>query len=61
MSSNLLTTDQVANIHGVTRGSVIKWIADGHLKAKKVGRDYLIKKEDAEAYERRPITGRPTK
>lgn len=61
MSNNLLTTDQVATIHGVTRGSVIKWIADGYLKAEKVGRDYLIKKEDAESYERRPITGRPTK
>jgi len=60
-NKTLLTTDQVAKIHKVTRGSVIKWITDGHLKAKKFGRDYLVTKEEANSYVRRPITGRPMK
>jgi len=57
----LLTTDQVAEMHGVTRGSVIKWITEGHLKAEKIGRDYLINEVDAKEHVRRPITGRPPK
>jgi len=61
VEKKLLTTDQVAEIHGVTRGSVIKWIMDGHLKAEKFGRDYLITPEEANSYVRRPITGRPMK
>lgn len=61
MGTNRLTTEQVATMHGVTRGSVIKWINEGHLAAEKFGRDYMVKEKDAKAYQRRPITGRPTK
>jgi excisionase family DNA binding protein len=56
-----LTTDQVAKIHTVSRGSVIKWIANGDLEAVKLGRDYLVRTSAAENYKRKPITGRPRK
>jgi len=56
-----LTTDEVAELHGVSRGNVIHWITAGDLQAVKVNQIWLIKKEDAENYERRPIPGRPKK
>lgn len=56
-----LTTQAVAKMHGVTRGTVNNWIKNKWIKARKVGRDYLIEKTDAQQYKRRPITGRPKK
>jgi excisionase family DNA binding protein len=61
MEERLLTTEEVAKIHGVTRGAVVKWIASGHMDAEKVGRDYLVRESDAITYKRRPKTGRPPK
>lgn len=61
MSEHLLTTREVATLHGVTPGTVINWIRNEWLMAEKRGRDYMIKESDAKRYQRRPITGRPKK
>ena len=59
MPQGFLTTDEVAAIHGVSRGCVVQWIKSGDLEAEKVGPIYLIKEKDAQEYKRRPIPGRP--
>lgn len=56
-----MTTQEVADYHGVSRGCVMHWITDKSLPATKVSKIWLIKKEDAEAYKRKPIPGRPKK
>ena len=54
-----LTTQEVAEMHGVTRGRVVQWIQEGGLPAEKVQQIWLVKEEDAKNYKRRPIPGRP--
>lgn len=61
MLPGYLTTEQVAEMHQVTRSSVVLWIQNGYLKATKVNQIWLIKEKDAKKYKRRPITGRPKK
>lgn len=58
-----LTTAEVAEMHGVTRGCVVQWIQqeDDPLPAKKFNQVWMIKESDARAYNRKPITGRPRK
>jgi len=56
-----LTTADVAEMHGVSRGRVVQWIHEGILKAEKVQQIWLIRKEIAKNFVRRPITGRPRK
>lgn len=60
MPKGYLTTEQVADLHGVSRGCVVQWITSGDLKAEKVNQIYLIKESDAKSYKRKPITGRPS-
>lgn len=60
MLNGYLTTQEVADMHEVSRNSVIKWIEKGDLAAEKIpGTAYMIKEEDAKAYVRKPKTGRP--
>lgn len=59
MIKGYLTTQQVADLHGVTKGRVVQWIQEGELPAEKVNQIWLIKVEDAKNYERKPIPGRP--
>jgi len=47
---NALTTTQVAELIGIAPNSVRVAILRGNLRAVKHGRDWLIRKEDAEAY-----------
>lgn len=61
MSRDLMTTQQVADLHGVTRGRVVQWIQNGDLPAKKFNQVWMIYREDAENYSRKPIPGRPAK
>lgn len=42
----MLTTKQVAELFGLTRGRIIQLIHGGVIKAKKWGRDYMIREED---------------
>ena len=53
-----LTTHQAAERLGVSVRRVRQYIEDGRLKARKVGRDYLISKRSLEAFHRLP-SGRP--
>lgn len=58
MPEGYITTEEVAKIHGVTKGRVTQWIREGKLVAEK-STGYLIKEEDALAFNPPPITGRP--
>lgn len=60
-AKDCITTQEVADMHGVSRGAVMHWITDGHLKATKFGRDWFVYRQDAINYIRRPKTGRPRK
>lgn len=42
----LVTTTEAAKILGISRIAVFKQIQSGRLPAKKIGRNYLIKRED---------------
>jgi len=46
MDKNLLSTVDAANILGISRQAVFKKIKSGEIKAKKVGRNFIIAKED---------------
>ena len=46
VSKNLLSTTEVAEILGISRQAVLKKIASGELKAKKVGKKYFINRQD---------------
>jgi excisionase family DNA binding protein len=50
----VLTTQQAADVLGVTRRRVRQMIAQGTLPALKFGRDYQIREGDAEALRDRP-------
>lgn len=53
-----MTTNAAALELQVSRSAVLKAIDDGRLKGKKVGRDYLIEREEVERYRReRKLTG----
>jgi excisionase family DNA binding protein len=41
-----LTTDEIAEALRVHKVTVVRWIREGKLKAKKVGRRWLIKESD---------------
>jgi excisionase family DNA binding protein len=58
----MLTTQQAAQLAGVARITILKWIERGHLPATKYGRDWLIDERDLDAYRQSPKTlGRPRK
>ena len=53
-----MTTNAAAARLRVSRSAIQKAINDGRLKARMVGRDYLIEAEEVERYEReRKLTG----
>ncbi|MFA4815420.1 MAG: helix-turn-helix domain-containing protein [Candidatus Gracilibacteria bacterium] len=43
---DLLTTSEVASLLGISRIAVFKQIQSGILPARKIGRNYVIKRED---------------
>jgi excisionase family DNA binding protein len=49
-----LTTQQAGTILGVSAQRVLALIRDGRLPAAKVGRDWLIARQDLEKFEKRP-------
>ena len=60
-----MTTNTAAHELQVSRSAVLKAIGDDRLAAEKVGRDYLIERDELERYRReRKLTGprkqRPT-
>lgn len=55
----MLTTTEAADLMGITPRRVRALISAGRLPAKKVGRDWQIRRSDARTLERRP--GRPRK
>ena len=54
--SELFTCDQVAERYGVKPLTVWDWIRKKKLPAIKLGRDYRIRQEDIEAFERERMT-----
>jgi excisionase family DNA binding protein len=46
MDKNLFTTGEVAKILGISRVAVFKKIKSGEIKAKKVGRNFIIEKKN---------------
>lgn len=58
-----LTTPEVAELLGVSAARVRQFILDDRLRARRVGRDWLIRRADADRFARqpRPRTGRPRK
>lgn len=49
-----LTTQQAGDLLGVSAQRVLALIRDGRLPATKVGRDWLIARQDLENFEKRP-------
>lgn len=48
----LLTTQQAADEYGCTKRYIVEEIARGRLDAQRLGRDWLIKRKDFEAWRR---------
>jgi excisionase family DNA binding protein len=44
--TEFLSTSQVAKLLGISRIAVFKKIKSGEIKAKKVGRNYIVKRSD---------------
>jgi excisionase family DNA binding protein len=55
-----MSTDEAAAKLGISRRQVQALILDGQLPAQRVGRSYVVRAEDLEQFERRPV-GRPRK
>jgi len=55
-----ITTNEAANVLGVTRQRVLQLIQDGRLKAEKFGNVYVIRRGDLAHIEGKPM-GRPPK
>lgn len=59
-SEQLLATSEVAARFGVVTRTVIGWIEDKLIPARKIGRDYVICEDDLAGFEP-PLRGRPAK
>lgn len=46
MDKNFISTSELAKILGISRIAVFKKIKSGQIKAKKVGRNFVIEKKD---------------
>lgn len=46
MNKSLFSTTEVAKLFGISRIAVFKKIKSGEIKAKKIGRNYVIDKKD---------------
>jgi excisionase family DNA binding protein len=57
----LLTTQETAQLLGISDGRVRRMILDGIIKAEKFGRSNMIKKSDAEKVKIYGKVGRPKK
>lgn len=57
--SEMYTCKQVADRYGVKTLTVWKWIRTKKLSAVRIGRSYLIRKEDMEAFENARVTITP--
>ena len=57
----LLTTQETAQLLGISDGRVRRMILDGIIKAEKFGRSNMIKKSDAEKVKIYGKAGRPKK
>jgi excisionase family DNA binding protein len=53
MSEELLTTQQAADKIGISRARIIGLIKEGKILANKVGRDWVIHKEDLAKFQRK--------
>jgi excisionase family DNA binding protein len=57
---NLMTVPEVAALKGVTRTAVLYAIQDGRLEATRVGRNWVVLREAADAYTPRAYRRKPT-
>lgn len=58
MEKQFISTTEAANLLGISRVSVFKRINKGDIKAKKVGRNFIIAKEDLEIHEKKKLGAR---
>lgn len=62
MPDEMLTTEQAAKCLGVSRQRVLQFVETGRLAAQKVGRDWVVRSVDLNAFANIPrSTGRPRK
>ncbi len=59
LSTEYLSTTDAAIIAGVSARHLVKLIVEGKIHAQKVGRNWLVSRESAEAFSRHPTMGRP--
>jgi len=45
-----LTVEQIAELLGFHRKTVIKWITDGELVGSRLGREYRVRESDLDAF-----------
>jgi excisionase family DNA binding protein len=55
LHQKLFTTSQVANVLGVSRITIFRWIKDGTIAALRIGRNYFISEEELQKH----IAARP--
>jgi excisionase family DNA binding protein len=53
IEERIFTVDQIAELLGFNRKTVIKWITDGELVASRLGREYRIRESDLDDLMRR--------
>ena len=53
IEERILTVDQIAELLGFSRKTVIKWIIDGDLVASRLGREYRVRESDLDDLMRR--------
>jgi excisionase family DNA binding protein len=56
--ADVITTTAAAERLGVTRRRVLQYIAEGRIRAHKMGRDYMVELASVEEFRPRP-TGNP--
>ena len=57
----MITTEQAAESLGVSTRRVLQFITTGRLRARKIGRDWLIDPRNLDKLRHRPGPGRPRK
>lgn len=59
LATEYLSTTDAAILAGVSARHLVKLIVEGKIHAQKVGRNWLVSRESAEAFSRHPTMGRP--
>lgn len=58
ISENYMSLSEIAFVRGCTRTNVLQAVRRGRLPAERVGRVWMVRREDAEEYMSRPVASR---